>query len=104
MPTRAKLALGLALLMGLPVLAVNTKFSNFTPLSSSTGPLPVDRRGSGLGAPITSAVRPYATARRPKKSAASRTAGSSSVNTLVDLTRNCAAARSNIVTFIQNAS
>ncbi|HEU4928090.1 MAG TPA: hypothetical protein VFT24_13610 [Vicinamibacterales bacterium] len=42
MPTRAKLALGLALLMGLPVLAVNTKFSNFTPLSSSAGPLPVD--------------------------------------------------------------
>ena len=27
MPNRAKLALGLALLMGLPVLAVSTKFS-----------------------------------------------------------------------------
>jgi len=51
MPTRAKLALGLALLMGLPVLAVNTKFSNFTPLSSSAGPLPVD--GPEEATPVT---------------------------------------------------
>jgi hypothetical protein len=46
----------------------------------------------------------YASVRRPKKSAASRTAGSSSVNARTDLTRNRAAARSNIVTFIQSAS
>ena len=42
MSNRAKLALGLALLAGLPVMAVSTKFSNFTPLTSSAGPLPVD--------------------------------------------------------------
>ena len=41
MRNRAKLALGLVLLMGLPVLAVSTKFTNFTPLSSSAAPLPV---------------------------------------------------------------
>ena len=42
MSNRAKLALCLALLAGLPVMAVSTKFSNFTPLTSSAGPLPVD--------------------------------------------------------------
>jgi hypothetical protein len=58
MPTRAKLALGLALLMGLPVLAVNTKFSNFTPLSSSAGPLPVDISSTSSTAdPSTSTSR-----------------------------------------------
>ena len=93
MPNRAKLAGGLALLMGLPVLAVNTKYHRLR-----RAPSPEPR------APIRRAVSSYATARRPKKSAASRTAGSSSVNTLIDLTRNCAAARSNIVTFIQNDS
>ena len=51
MPNRAKLALGLALLMGFPVLAISTKFSNFTPLSSSAAPLPVD--GPEEATPIT---------------------------------------------------
>jgi hypothetical protein len=51
MSNRAKLALGLALLTGLPVLAVSTKFSNFTPLTSSAAPLPVD--GPEEATPIT---------------------------------------------------
>src|SRR5262245_49751824 len=42
MSNRAKLAVGLALLAGLPALAASTKFSNFTPLTSSASPLPVD--------------------------------------------------------------
>ena len=51
MSNRAKLALGLALLTGLPVLAVSTKFSNFSPLTSSAAPLPVD--GPEEATPIT---------------------------------------------------
>ena len=39
MSNRAKLALGLALLAGLPVMAVSTKFSNFTPLTSLGRPV-----------------------------------------------------------------
>jgi len=51
MRNRAKLALGLVLLMGLPVLAVSTKFFNFTPLPSSAAPLPVD--GPEEATPVT---------------------------------------------------
>src|SRR4029453_14874564 len=46
-----KLALGLVLLAGLPVVAVSTRFTNFTPLTSSAGPLPVD--GPEEATPIT---------------------------------------------------
>jgi len=41
MSNRAKLALGLALVAGLPVLAVSTQFSKFSPLTSSAAALPV---------------------------------------------------------------
>ena len=42
MANRVKLTLTLALLAGLTALAANTKFSNFTPLNQSAGPLPVN--------------------------------------------------------------
>ena len=42
MSNHAKLALGLALVAGLPVLAVSTQFSNFTPLTSSAAGVPVE--------------------------------------------------------------
>ena len=43
MQTRTPLALGLALLAGTSVvMAVSTRFSNFTPLSASAGPIPVN--------------------------------------------------------------
>ena len=51
MSNRAKLAIGLALLAGLPVLAVSTRFSNFTPLTASAGPLPLD--GPEEATPVT---------------------------------------------------
>ena len=51
MSNRVKLAVGLVLLAGLPVVAVSTKFTNFTPLTSSAGPLPVD--GPEEATPIT---------------------------------------------------
>src|ERR1700752_327446 len=51
MSNRANLALGLVVLTGLPVLAVSTEFSNFTPLTSSAAPLPVD--GPEEATPIT---------------------------------------------------
>lgn len=51
MSNRAKLAVGLALLAGLPVLAVSTQFTTFTPLTASAGPLPVD--GPEEATPIT---------------------------------------------------
>ena len=51
MSNRVKLALGLVLLAGLPVLAVSTKFSNFTALTSSAGPLPVDEEATPITLP-----------------------------------------------------
>src|SRR5262245_48109316 len=45
MSNRLKLAAAVALLAGLPVLAVSTKFSEFTPLTSSATALPVDDPG-----------------------------------------------------------
>src|SRR5262245_63697834 len=42
MSTRVKLAFALAFIVGLPVLAVSTKFSAFTALTSSAAALPVD--------------------------------------------------------------
>jgi hypothetical protein len=51
MSNRATLALGLALLSGLPLFAVSTKFSDFTPLTSSASLLPVD--GPEEATPIT---------------------------------------------------
>ena len=49
--TRMSLAIALALTSGLTALAVSTKFSDFTPLTSSAAPLPVD--GSEEATPIT---------------------------------------------------
>ena len=43
---RKALAVGLALLGGLPVMAVSTKFSSFTPLTSSAGPLVVEEEAT----------------------------------------------------------
>jgi secreted PhoX family phosphatase len=51
MSNRAKLALGLTLMAGLPVLAVSTQFSNFAPLTSSAAALPVG--GGEEATPIT---------------------------------------------------
>jgi uncharacterized protein len=51
MSNRVKLALGLALIAGLPVLAVSTKFSDFIPLTSSASALPVN--GPEEATPIT---------------------------------------------------
>jgi uncharacterized protein len=51
MSYRLKLAFALSLLAGLPLLAVNTKFTDFTPLTSSAAPLPVD--GPEEATPIT---------------------------------------------------
>jgi secreted PhoX family phosphatase len=51
MSNRVPLALALALVLALPVLADSTKFSDFEPLTSSAGPLPVD--GPGEATPIT---------------------------------------------------
>jgi len=42
MSYRVRLSFALALLVGVPVLAVSTKFSNFTPLISSATGLPID--------------------------------------------------------------
>ncbi|MEO6238665.1 MAG: alkaline phosphatase PhoX [Vicinamibacterales bacterium] len=42
MSNRLKLALALTALLGVPALAVSTKFPDFTPLTSSASPLPVD--------------------------------------------------------------
>jgi len=39
MPNRMKLAFALTFLVGLPLLAVSTKFSNFTPLTSLGRPV-----------------------------------------------------------------
>src|SRR6476661_6004132 len=46
----------------------------------------------------------YGSVRRPKKSAASTTEGSSTVSARTETSRSRAAARSNTVTFIQRAS
>ncbi len=51
MSNRVPLALALALITALPALADSTKFSDFEPLTSSAGPLPVD--GPGEATPIT---------------------------------------------------
>jgi secreted PhoX family phosphatase len=51
MSNRIKLALALTFLVGLPALAVSTKFSVFTPLATSAPPLPVD--GPEEATPIT---------------------------------------------------
>jgi hypothetical protein len=51
MSTRVKLAIALAFVVGLPVLAVSTKFSDFIPLISSAPALPID--GSEEATPIT---------------------------------------------------
>jgi uncharacterized protein len=51
MSTRVKLALALAFVVGLPVLAVSTKFSNFIPLTGSASGLPID--GPEEATPIT---------------------------------------------------
>src|SRR6185503_11517296 len=51
MSTRVKLAIALAFVVGLPVLAVSTKFSYFIPLASSAPALPID--GSQEATPIT---------------------------------------------------
>jgi uncharacterized protein len=51
MSNRVRLALALALITGLPVLAVSTLFSSFQPLTSSAPPLPVD--GPEEETPIT---------------------------------------------------
>jgi len=48
MSNRAKLALGLALVAGLPVLAVSTQFSKFTPLASSAPGLPVSEEATPI--------------------------------------------------------
>ena len=42
MPKCLKLTIALVLVAGLPALAVSTKFSDFTPLTSSAPALPVD--------------------------------------------------------------
>jgi len=51
MSTRVKLAIALAFVVALPVLAVSTKFPNFTPLTSSATGLPID--GPEEATPIT---------------------------------------------------
>ena len=51
MSIRVKLALALSCIIGLPVLAVSTKFSNFNPLSGSAPALPID--GPEEATPIT---------------------------------------------------
>ena len=51
MSNRVPLGLALALIMALPALADSTRFSDFEPLTSSAGPLPVD--GPGEATPIT---------------------------------------------------
>ena len=51
MSNRVKLATALMFLAGLPVLAVSTKFSNFSPLTTSALPLPID--GTEEATPIT---------------------------------------------------
>ena len=51
MSTRVKLAIALAFVVGLPVLAVSTKFSDFIPLISSAPALPID--GAEEATPIT---------------------------------------------------
>jgi len=51
MSNRVKLAIALTFLVGLPALAVSTKFSTFTPLTSSALPLAVD--GPEEATPIT---------------------------------------------------
>src|SRR4026209_2983192 len=51
MSHRVPLALALAVITGLPALAVSTKFPDFTPLTSSALPLPVD--GPDEATPIT---------------------------------------------------
>jgi len=51
MSKRVKLATALMVLAGLPVLAVSAKFSNFSPLTTSALPLPVD--GTEEATPIT---------------------------------------------------
>jgi len=48
MSNRTKLALGLALVAGLPVLAVSTQFSDFTPLTSSAAGLPVEAEATPI--------------------------------------------------------
>ena len=48
---RVPLAVALALSFGITALAVNSKFSDMTPLTRSAGPLPVD--GDGEATPIT---------------------------------------------------
>jgi uncharacterized protein len=49
--TRLPLAVALALTTGMTTLAVSTKFTDFTPLTSSAGPLPID--GPEEATPIT---------------------------------------------------
>src|SRR5436190_11281865 len=51
MSKRATLTVGLVLLAGLPALAINTKFTSFSPLTSSAPALPVD--GPDESTPIT---------------------------------------------------
>jgi secreted PhoX family phosphatase len=51
MPNRVKLALALSLVAGLPVLALNTKFTDFEALTSSATGLPID--GPEEATPIT---------------------------------------------------
>ena len=51
MSKRATLTVGLVLLAGLPVLAINTRFTSFSPLTSSAPALPVD--GPDESTPIT---------------------------------------------------
>src|SRR5262245_2427591 len=51
MSHRVRIVLALAFLSALPALAVSTKFSDFTPLTSSAPPLPID--GPEEATPIT---------------------------------------------------
>ncbi len=51
MSNRVPVALALALIMALPALADSTRFSDFEPLTSSAGPLPLD--GPGEATPAT---------------------------------------------------
>jgi hypothetical protein len=63
MSNRLKLGFALALVTVLPVLAVNTKFTDFTPLTSSAAGLPVD--GPEEATPITLGIRSGASERLP---------------------------------------
>jgi hypothetical protein len=57
MSYRVKLAFALAFLVGVPVLAVSTEFSSFTPLISSAPGVPID--GPEEATPITGRVSEF---------------------------------------------